>query len=165
MRPCFLKSYLDKKRGKVQWVWGSFKLTGLKLIIALPWQLRAQCTLVYSAKEQSRCILVIWNNIPFPNVSLNYLHLIWYVFFIWHLPECRFLQYNGNTVEGLLPSEFVAKDLLQHFIPVPGHDYFWGTATEMSCQNRTSVELELSGTSSRAQERVTHTINDVENNR
>lgn len=30
VRPCLFKSYLDKKRGMVQRVWGSFKLTGWK---------------------------------------------------------------------------------------------------------------------------------------
>jgi len=36
---------------------------------------------------------------------------------------------------------------------------------DWSCQNHTSAVLELSGASSTAQERVTHTVNDVENNR
>lgn len=104
-RECETMSF-EKKRGTVQRVWGTFRLAGLKLIITSSRQLRARCTFAYSAKE--RCILVIWNCVHFPEVSLNYLHLIQYDFFIRHLPESRVLQCNGNTVEGLLPSEFTA---------------------------------------------------------
>lgn len=145
------------------------------MVTALSWQLRAQCRLVYPAKEESRCLTIIWNCICLLELQIILLWIICIWFSIVLINRYFFIIFQrAGTVSSMATlgkifslqhSQLIRKDLLQHFISMLKKDYFWGIGTEQSCQNHTFVVLELSGASSRAQERVTHTTNELENNR
>lgn len=144
------------------------------MVTALSWQLRAQCRLVYLAKEEPRCITIIWNRICLLElwIILLWIICIWFrVVLINRFFLTTFQREETVSSMAMLGKSFclqhsqlIRKDLLQHFISMLRKGYFWGTGTEQSCQNHTFVVLESSGASSRAQERVTHTTNELENN-